>query len=131
MDYTRTKQGLFWGLLTKDRNRLNEPVEVKTCIYGVRYSTSKIDLYKDGTLVLHHGYAWDGASGPTIDTEETMRASAVHDALYLLINLGAISKEVKWRADMMLYKFMRADGANRFRAFCWLFAVEVFGSSHL
>ena len=39
-------------------------------------------LYREGKLELHRGFVWDGPSGPTIDTQGWMRASAVHDALY-------------------------------------------------
>lgn len=44
-----------------------------------------IDLNNDGELVIKKGYAWDGPSGPTIDSLNFMRGSLVHDALYQLI----------------------------------------------
>ena len=36
-------------------------------------------------LTIRTGYAWDGPSGPTIDTKTFMRGSLEHDALYQLI----------------------------------------------
>lgn len=131
IEYKQIKSGLLWGLLTRDKNMLTGPLEVQTCIRGIRCSTEKIDLYKNGKLVLHHDFYWDGASGPTIDTENTMRASAVHDALYCLIKLGHIPRNYRWKADIMLYKIMREDGANPARAFCWIIAVEIFGRYHI
>ncbi|MGH7536144.1 MAG: DUF1353 domain-containing protein, partial [Gemmatimonadales bacterium] len=37
-----------------------------------------------GYLTVKEGYAWDGPSGPTVDTKDFMRGSLVHDALYQL-----------------------------------------------
>ena len=41
-------------------------------------------LTPTGALTIRKGYAWDGPSGPTIDTLNFMRGSLVHDALYQL-----------------------------------------------
>ncbi len=35
--------------------------------------SSFITLYPTGVLVGHPGYAWDGCSGPTVDTKKVMR----------------------------------------------------------
>lgn len=131
MDFIQIKKGLLHGLLTPDRFLLTGAIEAKTCIEGYRVSLPFIDLYKDGTLVLHHGYSWDGASGPTWDTWTTMRASAIHDALYKLIKMGYVPKKTKWKSDLMLYFIMREDGAWWIRALYYMIAVEVFGNSHL
>ena len=40
-----------------------------------------IILTMTGFLIIKKGYAWDGPSGPTIDTPNFMRGSLVHDAL--------------------------------------------------
>jgi len=47
--------------------------------------TEFIDLDINGNLKVKKGYAWDGPSGPVIDTKENLRASLVHDALYQLM----------------------------------------------
>ena len=44
--------------------------------------TEYITLDSQGNLTIKKGYAWDGPSGPTIDTLTFMRGSLVHDALY-------------------------------------------------
>lgn len=36
-------------------------------------------LTHDGYCNVRHGYAWDGASGPTFDTKSSMRGSLIHD----------------------------------------------------
>ena len=40
-----------------------------------------IRLGTDGRLEIADGYAWDGPSGPAIDTKNFMRGSLVHDVL--------------------------------------------------
>jgi len=50
-----------------------------------------ISLDKKGNLVVKSGYAWDGVSGPVIDTSNNLRASLVHDALYQLMRKKKIS----------------------------------------
>ena len=55
-------------------------------LYGKSASLPGImSLNESGCLQIAAGYAWDGASGPTIDTRNSMIASLVHDALYQLI----------------------------------------------
>lgn len=126
-DFTIIRQGWLKGFLSRSCYELRTPLEVKSCVYGYRVSTDSIDLYKDGTLVLHFRFRWNGASGPTFDTFKTMRASAVHDALYRLLQKRLIDEKVRWQADLMLYRIMREDGASAVRAFYWLVAVEIFG----
>ena len=47
--------------------------------------TQFISLSIDGLLTIKDGYAWDGPSGPTIDTPNFMTPSLVHDAIYQLM----------------------------------------------
>ncbi len=46
-----------------------------------------LSLSSEGALPIKKFYAWDGPSGPTIDTRDFMRGSLVHDALYQLMRL--------------------------------------------
>ena len=79
--------------------------------------TEFITLGTDGTLTIKRGYAWDGPSGPTIDTKNFMRGSLVHDALYQLMRDAGLSKE-QWRdeADLELKRICLEDGMSRLRA---------------
>ena len=54
------------------------------------HKSAFIEIGTDGLLTIRKGYAWDGPSGPTIDTKDFMRGSLVHDALYQLL------REVFW-----------------------------------
>jgi len=76
-----------------------------------------IDLSTEGVLVIKKGYAWDGPSGPTIDTKNFMRGSLVHDALYQLMRAKKLSKD-QWReeADLELKRICLKDGMSRIRA---------------
>ena len=86
-----------------------------------------VKLGADGLLELRNGYAWDGPSGPTIDTKTFMRGSLVHDALYQLMRAGVLDAE-QWRkpADKELKRLCGIDGMNPLRA-AWVYlAVQWF-----
>lgn len=51
---------------------------------GVHF-TSNFLWFRDGLLRIKKGYAWDGASGPVIQTETLVDASVYHDALYQIL----------------------------------------------
>ena len=84
-------------------------------------TTDYIELSEEGRLIIKKGYAWDGPSGPTVDTLNFMRGSLVHDALYQLMREKHLDKE-KYRqsADRLLQKICEADGMSRFRAW-WVY----------
>ena len=94
---------------------------------------SKYDLSADGILEIKHGYAWDGASGPTFDTRNTMRASCVHDVLYQMMRESDIPTTFKDSADMELSLLMIEDGINsnklwnKIRAGYYYWGVRIFG----
>lgn len=131
MDYKQTKHGLLHGLLTRDQFCLTKSFEVVTRIKDYNISIGKVTLMSDGNLHLSHGYTWDGASGPTWDTECTIIASAVHDALYQLMAADQLPKKERWKADGELWFLMRKHGAGWFRAAYYLAAVQVFGRRHI
>ncbi len=92
--------------------------------------TNYIDLTTEGLLTIKNGYAWDGPSGPTIDTPNFMRGSLVHDALYQLMRNKLIDKE-KWRkkADGDLKRMCVENGMSRIRAWWVHKAVRCCGDS--
>jgi hypothetical protein len=83
-----------------------------------------ITLDTDGLLTIKKGYAWDGASGPTIDTPNTMFGSCVHDALYQLMRAGLLAPHLRVVADVILWKLIRRDGMGSVRAYWWHRAVK-------
>jgi hypothetical protein len=81
-----------------------------------------------GVLTIRDGYAWDGPSGPTIDTPDSMTGSLVHDALYQLIRVGHLSIVDGDRAlaDQIMYDLMVNDGMLAPRAYTWYVGVRNF-----
>jgi hypothetical protein len=81
----------------------------------------------NGYLILKAGYAWDGPSGPTLDSKDFMRGSLIHDAIYQLMREGYIPPECKDAADQLLVSICKADGMGKIR--CWYVyqAVKRFG----
>ena len=80
-------------------------------IYPEREIKSEFyQLTPNGILLVKQGYAWDGASGPAIDTKDFMRGSLVHDVLYQM--MGERQLELKWRkqADKELVRICGEDG---------------------
>lgn len=78
--------------------------------------TEFITLTKRGLLFVKHGYAWDGPSGPAVDTPDFMRASLAHDALYQLLRQGYLDGSCRILADRELRRICRQDGMSWFRA---------------
>ena len=93
--------------------------------------TSYVTLTTAGILKIEVGYAWDGPSGPTVDSKNFMRGSLVHDALYQLIRLGKLPKEVKQIADELLHSMCLEDGMSKLRAAWVLLGVRVGGSTSI
>lgn len=85
-----------------------------------------VRLGTDGRLTLSRFYAWDGPSGPSIDTKNFMRGSLVHDALYQLIRAGRIPEASREYADGLLRAICIEDGMSRFRAWYVHRAVRLF-----
>ena len=84
---------------------------------------------KDGILSVKRGYAWDGASGPVINTRDTLVASLVHDVLYQAMRLNLIksSKENRMITDKNFFEILKMHGVNAIRRKVWYLAVRLFG----
>lgn len=85
---------------------------------------------KRNVLHIYKGYSWDGASGPTWDTNDTITPSLVHDVLYQAIREGLLSPTRRFDADIEFYQLMRARARGlrgHFRAFYFFVGVRVGG----
>jgi len=110
--------------------QLSAPYMHYTGIKNLHVENRFLRLYPSGLLIIRTGYAWDGASGPGLDTPNILRGSLVHDALYQLIQEGLLPLECKQIADTLLYKICREDGMSWIRA-QWVYrAVDIFGGSY-
>lgn len=83
-------------------------------------------VVEDDILTIAEGYAWDGASGPAIDTNSFMRGSLVHDALYQMMREGLIPQYHRKDADQTMKKICIEDGMWKFRAWYTYLAVRIF-----
>lgn len=99
---------------------------VEIPIKGIHAVTEWIQLERDGKLYIRKGYAWDGPSGPTFDTPDSMRGSLVHDALYQLMRLGLLDKSFRAKADDILHDICVEDGMIHMRAELWEEMVSLF-----
>ena len=79
----------------------------------------------DGWLQINKGYAWDGPSGPAIDTSSFMRASLVHDALYQIFRANKLHQDYRKRADKLLLTISLEDKMPWWRAYYSYFAVRL------
>ena len=91
--------------------------------------TEYLSLTTDGMLTIKDGYAWDGPSGPTIDTKSSMRGALVHDAGYQLMRLKLISRMWRPYFDGLLRDICIEDGMWRWRANMWYDMVRQFAES--
>lgn len=108
------------------------------------YSDCEINLYhdfgsiahpffqiKDNVLSVKEGYTFDGASGPTLDTENFMVPSLVHDILFQAMRMGLISHSKFDNANIELKMQCRERGMSYFRAGYVYLGVKYFGKSSI
>ena len=111
MGIIRYKQGYKY--------QLAEAVTFQTDIKGQAVALPFLRLYSDGRLTIMAGYAWDGPSGPTVDTKNSLRASLVHDAFYQLMRERRVPQGSREAVDKLFYEMLLEDGMWRFRAWVW------------
>ena len=90
--------------------------------------TRFICLSSEGYLTISCGYAWDGCSGPTIDTDNSMTGGLVHDALYQLCRQGHLPKSARPNIDLLFQDLLVKSGMFKWRAWVWYKAVSKFAS---
>jgi hypothetical protein len=86
-----------------------------------------VAMSRTGRITFKKGYAWDGPSGPTVDTPNLMRGSLVHDGCYQLIREKLLPGRQRKPADVLLWMICLDDGMSRTRADYVYHAVRAFG----
>jgi hypothetical protein len=103
---------------------------IQTAIKGYDVHEDFFSLDKSGWIIVKRGYAWDGASGPTIDTKSSMVSSLVHDVFYQLLREGHLPHDPCFHiANEELRRLCENDGMWRWRATMWFDFVEQFGTA--
>jgi len=103
-------------------------IRVRIRGYTVRHRLFELDA--DGLLTIFEDYPWDGASGPTIDTQSSIRGSLVHDALYEMIRLELLPQSARALADEEMRDICKADGMWPWRANLWFDMVRRLGGAY-
>lgn len=111
--------------------QLQRDYSVYVDIAGFSGGNDFVEIFPSGWLKIKKGYAWDGPSGPAIDTKDFMRGSLVHDALYQLMREGVVAKQMEPFADTILKEICIEDGMNKIRAWWVHLAVTKFGKNYL
>jgi hypothetical protein len=86
--------------------------------------TDLIVLRRDGWMWVAPYFAWDGASGPAIDTASVMRASHFHDGAAALMRMGKLPMDCRFQANETYRRLMITDGAFRERADLHCFTLD-------
>ena len=93
-----------------------QPVRLEPMPAALALDHEFLAITRDGWLIVKEGYAWDGPSGPTVDTPDFMRGSLVHDALYQLMRDHFLDADIyKEQADSLLVHICKEDGMNALR----------------
>ena len=115
--------------------QLRQPILVHIGLEVDQNIITDLVIYrKDGWMLVRKYFAWDGASGPTIDTPATVIASAVHDAGYSLMRQELLSIAARPYFDEAIERLMIRDRGTgifsgflgRIRAKYYRWAVESF-----
>ena len=118
MENTNKDSALVYEKLNNWKYRLLQPaliaietkLETETVISHAYFTITPYGVW------LNAGYAWDGASGPVIQTESTKVPSAVHDALCQSIDLSLLPESYRKTADRIYYTLCQRYNMHPIRA---------------
>lgn len=77
---------------------------------GYDIDTQFIRLTPEGKLTAKNGYAYDGPSGPTLDSKYCMRGPLYHDEGYQLMREKRLPLEFRPYFDALMYIIILEDG---------------------
>lgn len=96
----------------------------------IEATTQFITMQTNGELLVRKGYAWDGPSGPTIDTKSFMRGSLFHDVGYQLMREAKVPIDRLKLFDQLLVDICELDGMWSWRR-RWVYrGVRIGGGPH-
>ena len=101
--------------------QLAEGFMIQTALKSkVPIETEFISLSKNGLLYIESGYAFDGPSGPTWDTDNFMTPSLVHDAGYQLIRMALLPPHTRQYFDKLLIEMCKEREMSSIRRW-WVY----------
>lgn len=96
---------------------------VQTPFVGMPFRADFYELYDDGYLLIHKGYAWDGPTGG-LDTRDTMIGSLAHDCLCQAKNEKQIPMLLKPEIDKYFSIVNERAGMPAWRRWYFYLAVR-------
>ena len=81
--------------------------------------TTFISLHPNGVMIIRAGYAWDGASGPTLNTDNSMVPSLFHDAAAQLMRQGLLPQEMLSSVNAHFDYMLKERGMSWLRRKMW------------
>ena len=94
--------------------------------YSGTHPNKGIKIGIDGLVTVPKDFLFN-ASGPTIDTDDAIRAACFHDALYDLHDAGLIPDCKRKVVDQLFYDMLLEDGMTPIRAKYWHIGVRLGG----
>ncbi len=88
--------------------------------------TDLIFLSLSGFLIIKANYAWDGPSGPMLDTDDMYIPSLIHDALYQLMRMGLLSLDHRKDIDRLFKKLIVVNAKKGWKWFSKIRAIYAF-----
>jgi len=111
--------------------QLQKPYHTQVPIFPEEYVVTKdkfISLSVSGDLIIKAWYAWDGPSGPAMDTPSAMTGSLGHDALYQLLRANLLDEKWRAAADSWYKRCCSVNGMWRIRVAYQFDALRLFAS---
>jgi len=107
---------------------VEENFSVKTPIRSSReIDTWYCTLSPEGVLMVKRGFASDGASGWTFDTDATKQPAVEHDIFYKLMRKKLVGISWKPIIDVFFRDRLVEEGMSKCRADMWLIMVDAYG----
>jgi len=126
----RAIHGHKWMLEDQWEFKTDLRIDLPNDVDYLELGSKKAQFYgKTGWIILKPGFTWDGPSGPTIDTDNWLKPSAEHDALYAGLKFGVFKdydvtleglklnhEQIRKYADDLMYERLVENGVHEFRA---------------
>ncbi len=106
----RSLSGYKYGLMERYAHETGMTLDA-----AVASRNGWVKMNRSERLTTKKGYAWDGPSGPTIDSKNFMRGSLVHDALYQLMREAPATAQAQTSCYATSAAGRHVEGTRRLR----------------
>ncbi|MCY4128226.1 MAG: DUF1353 domain-containing protein [Gammaproteobacteria bacterium] len=119
----------IWRYKLEDDFHLDFEKEFGLSLHTKSEINGKFYTISDRELSAKQGYAWDGASGPVVQTKNSVRATLVHDIMCQAMAMNDLFRTRRNRkiADRIFLLILKQDGMAWLRRQVWYRAVRTFG----